>query len=244
MDKRGTFERAAGSGPQSCDGPENGAFSRAARPHDHEALIGAQFEGQLLHQRFFFSRSADGEFVEFHDPAVFLRYVYRLEGDPLFLRIMLVELVPQAAKTLNTCQIGTQSTELRDDQRERRQDRGKRAGRLGNDAEFHLPAHVHRCDHQHGKNEREVIIAVGEEPEVTVPGDDQAHVLHRDLQAVDQIQVLAFFPAVKRDRLRVIPDPDEAVAEISLLFVLMIVQPNQLTADQDAHDGSRERVYH
>jgi hypothetical protein len=61
-------------------------------------------------------------------------------------------------------------------------------------------------------------------------------------EAVEQVEVLAFFPAEEGDGLGVVPHPDEAVTEIRLLLVLVIVQAHQLAADEDADGGARDGV--
>ena len=82
--QRRPFERTGANGPQPGDGAQNGTLSGAACAHDEEALIAAQFKGQIIHQCFRSVRRAHGQLVQLHPAAV----VRPLPGSPLALRAL------------------------------------------------------------------------------------------------------------------------------------------------------------
>ncbi len=118
--RRRPLQMPAGSRPQSGDRAQHGTLPGSARAHDQQALASMEVEGQFLHQDLLHSGGADGELVQFHRAAVFSRLVGGLVRDPLLLGIVFVQLVPQASQTLHSREVGAQSPELRDDQRDGR----------------------------------------------------------------------------------------------------------------------------
>lgn len=87
-----------------------------------------------------------------------------------------------------------------------------------------------------------MVVAAGEERQVSIPADDVQHVQYGRPQAAQQIPPLPLFTAIEGDGFGVVAHAHQAVAEISLFLILLIVQADQPMADEDAQPGADHGV--
>src|SRR5262249_62408389 len=99
--------------------------------------------------------------------------------------------------------------------------------------------------HQEGEDDRDLVIAGGEESEPLGALHDAVPVSHHVGEPVAQAPLLGLFAREQCDLLGILPEADEREAEIGLVALLIEIELDQGTADEmrypSADDGIDER---
>ena len=149
-----------------------------------------------------------------------------------------------AAQALHDRGEAAERVELIDDDRERRTQRQEGGARLGDLTELDLAGEVGRREDDDRHQREQQVVGVGEERDVALPPDHQDRVLHDRVQTPEQLDLFAPLAAVERDRLGVVAQPDQAVAEVRLATSLREVDADQRATDHDRQQRPQAHADH
>mgnify|MGYP001281835360 CR=1 FL=1 len=239
---RGAHDGALAAVPEARDGAEQRRLAGARRARHQQVVAAADLEREVPEELAVAVGRLEAEAVDREHGAARGRRLGRLDA----ARRRGARLVPQhegrvrvdraLARVAVALHALDERREAAEPRRERRQalelvhdqtqvveDVVEGARRLRHDAELDRAREVERRHDEHGQDLHEVRVRRREELEVPLRAQDLALVRHGAVEARADLLGLAGLAAVERDRLRVLAQAHEAVAQVRLLEQLLRV---------------------
>ena len=235
----------AGAGrPEATHQPQQGGFAATGGPHDQQPLPLLQAKAEIADQGAVAAGGGQLHMGKTNRPRRrrLCRLARRCGGTRGGLQGQGLHLALETLQTLDRSRKGGQAINVVDQITHRSEHLGKGDSGLAKDTEIDLAGEIEGGDHQPGQKIREIVIGRLDNTNQGLPGDQALGVADGAAEAVPGLLPFTGFAPVKGNRLGVVAQSHEAIAEIGFQAQLLTVEGHQPTAGQQHQSGAKDGI--